>query len=232
MRWVAEVGLSELNALQTALERAVPNRFGALSNGKSTERPDSCITWAALRNRGYRALPHSERAADIDAHLHCVALTWLQQAQPATTSHLRDVAWSADIRNVLPARISDPCTDPSAGNAAQHLTLAALMPDSTATPDSTHRGLRIDIPEAWSLLVRPLAWADFNKDGLEDVLVAVDLDDHLQYRDALLLLLSRNQADGKLQLLEASCSWQPTVPSPRSPSASDVGSAGATPKQP
>lgn len=162
--------VSEAGALR---RREAPSEFGELATAEGAKRPRSCVEWEVLHAAHAEATNDMEEASDELAGQRCDALRWLTRARPATRSF---VAWSASIAPLLPATIATAWDDDARaardGAAKRGKTIDDYTPGAAleATADQFSWGE----PGGTSrVIVRPIAWADLNGDGVEDLLLAV-----------------------------------------------------------
>jgi hypothetical protein len=180
----------------------------------------SCRTLLKMLERGYRLTARYRSHLPVIAH--CRALGVLKQMQPAKVSHLRNLVLDDKVMEVLPALLGF-WTSPCPACQAQALNesrqswarFAAQRVANQQTPSFSDGGayrleildertLRVRTP-AWTIEIQFVAGGDYDGDGLDDILVRRDLlDGAAAYEDSTLFILSREDPDAVLWVVNAS----------------------------
>ncbi|HEX5657556.1 MAG TPA: hypothetical protein VFX59_10195 [Polyangiales bacterium] len=173
------VELASLGEAGATRRRETPAAFGELTTRDGAKRPRTCVEWELLHAAHAEPTNGVEEANDELARLRCDALLWLTRARPSARSH---VAWNEGITPALRAALA---TAPGA---------SATWTDERCTftdPGSTTK-----------VVVRPIAWADLDGDGSEDLLLAVSsLDREGPMTEQRVLALTRDSDQQPLRAL-------------------------------
>jgi len=160
--------LPSIGEAGAARRREAPHAFGELSTSEGPKLPRTCVEWELLHAAHAEPTNGVEEANDQLAGQRCDALSWLTRARPSARSY---VAWNERTAGLLPGIIATAWDDdaraaregktfhdyaPSAAIAWRQDTFTATEPGGTS-----------------QVMVRPIAWADLNGDGNEDLLLAV-----------------------------------------------------------
>jgi hypothetical protein len=195
----------ELTAVSDAdgmRRREAPAKFGELTAAEGPKVPRSCIEWEALHAAHAEATNDAEEASDELAGQRCDALLWLTRARPATRSF---VAWSPSLAPLLPAAIATAWDDDARvardGAVRQGKTIRDFAPE--AELDVTSDQFTWREPGGTSkIVVRPIAWADLNDDGVEDLLLAVaNLDSAGPMTEQRVLAVTRGGAQEAIRVV-------------------------------
>ena len=176
--WARTMELSALKDVQRQLTAEDPGQFGELEHEGEVSRPANCMQWSSLHAKGFEAVSEVEAQPDRGALIRCGTLSLLQKAQPAQTSHIRDMPWDTRLLALLPSGIA---TAPSA-EARQRLqaatnagrTFAQYDPQAVAKPGGEPHSLEIREGGGLTMIIlHAEAWGDFDGDGRDDVVVSV-----------------------------------------------------------
>ncbi len=135
---------------------------------------DSCASREQLLANGYVAkLFYEPNRTYMNFAIDCDALDLLKTAMPSRVNFVQDFAFGQDALEILPAILNMAI---SCGRGCDHveankrrISWDLLEPDASLT---VNRGTLITVNSVgWEVSVGLLARADFNNDGLEDLLV-------------------------------------------------------------
>lgn len=138
--------------------------------------------------------------------LNCQALALTLAARPAVVSHLRTLAFDEHLPDQLPWQVAMITSASEAERIADerpHATWrqALFVPLTEFSPCGPHCG-RYRNPNQMQV-VRLVARGDFDADGIEDVLISShDAALGGSYRAGRMLLLTRLEPDGRIELLQ------------------------------
>jgi hypothetical protein len=180
-----------------ARRREAPNAFGELRTAEGDRRPRTCVEWELFH--AAHAEPTNDREAEGDqlAAQRCEALSWLTRGRPSARSH---VAWNERTAALLPGAIA-PAWDAAAKVAREGKTFRAYAPNA-ATQWSEDRFTAGEPGGKTEVEVRPIAWADFDGDGNEDLLLAVtNLDREGPMTEHRVLAVTRDDDTQPLRVL-------------------------------
>jgi hypothetical protein len=169
----------------------------------------NCVQLLDQRGRAAQA-KGSERQvqAERSTTAECLVLQELWSAQPARSSHLRDLPWDARVLTLLPPQlaISVSAESESAASAAAGRGQTWRDFDASVTAAAGAKGPDEIVVNGRGFLERLIIWGrgDFNGDGLEDLLVqSLDTLTEGTYRNTRLFVLTRRTADGPLALVRS-----------------------------
>lgn len=137
--------------------------------------------------------------------LECHAAALTLAAQPAVVSHVRPLAFNEDLPDQLPWQVAMIVSGAETARIAHERPLATwsqalLEPITGFSPCGQYCGTYRDLSQEQT--VRLLARGDFDGDGIEDVLVSSwDVALGGSYRATRVLLLTRREPDGKIEML-------------------------------
>ena len=138
--------------------------------------------------------------------LECHAAALTLAAQPAVVSHVRPLAFNEDLPDQLPWQVAMIVSGAEAARIAHERPRATwsealFEPITGFSPCGQYCGTYRDSSQEQT--VRLLARGDFDGDGIEDVLVSSwDVALGGSYRATRVLLLTRRQPGGRLELLQ------------------------------
>lgn len=138
--------------------------------------------------------------------LECHAAALTLAAQPAEVSHLRTLVFNEDLPDQLPWQVAMIVSGSEAARIADERPLATwsqalFEPITGFSPCGQYCGTYRDLSQEQT--VRLLARGDFDGDGIEDVLVSSwDVALGGSYRATRMLLLTRRQPGGRIELLQ------------------------------
>lgn len=138
--------------------------------------------------------------------LECHAAALTLAAQPAVVSHLRTLVFNEDLPDQLPWQVAMIVSGAEAARIAHERpratwSQALLEPITGFSPCGQYCGTYRDSSQEQT--VRLLARGDFDGDGIEDILVSSwDVALGGSYRATRVLLLTRRQPGGRLELLQ------------------------------
>ncbi len=178
---------------------------------RSTEPAEieACATLGQLSNEGYYTLINNENKIIGNLWNSCTILDLLESARPAKASFVRDFVMTAEALDYLPAMMDmAPSCDWLCRQyrANQRRISLRRFEAETDIELKVLSDLKIEArSENWVFRVEILARADFNGDGLEDLLTLADVSVTEQgtWGDSDLLVLSRETPDSVLWMLGA-----------------------------
>lgn len=176
--WAKELRLVSLNLVLARYTADEPAAFGDLHLLDLRSRPANCAQWARMHLDGYKAVEPRELDADIAAKLRCETLKMLSRSRPATNGFVRTLAWDRSLLNLLPAAVATAHDE----NAALAIERASALQKTLRQHDPRARARLVREPDTLQVLegnrrtmiwLHALAWGDFNRDGLDDIVIAV-----------------------------------------------------------
>ena len=183
--WSPSLDLESLDKIDQRLAMKFPPKTGRGVTLYKGERPDdaeafidSCVSYDKFRKEGYYARSnHSEQILRFHWSF-CTALEMLRSAKPSRISYVNDVTLNPDIVDYFPAMVN--LTGACEFLCRQYVANERRIPWSKFEAPEIES---IDVvnpyqmrvkTRAMSMTLEILARADFNEDGLEDLLVRVD----------------------------------------------------------
>ena len=134
----------------------------------------------------------------------CLVLQELQHATPATTSHVAELKWDANILPLLPPELAVNISAELIGKAKAAAKRGESWHDFDRTATASEDGQDQVVVQGKGFLERLIIWGrgDFNGDGIEDLLVqSLDTLTEGTYRNTRLFILTRKKNGGKLSVL-------------------------------
>ncbi len=211
VRWTEHVDLQRREDIPRALEQEVRLPAGhalTLGEGDDVAAPRTCREYFAARQAGRGPANTYQITQEGFFIERCVPLRLLEQARSATGSHVAGFRFDGRALETLPAAVAG-----GFGDAYEEATAAGKRwgeVPHTALRSHVLSPTALDVDELdgpggsahWVTALRILAWADFDHDGLEDVLLLVSnrarRGTYRSYRHAI---LTRRGADQPLVLL-------------------------------
>lgn len=179
VHWAKELGLISLNLVLARYTTEEPAAFGDLQHLNDVRsRPSNCAQWARMHANGYRAVEPREMDADIEAKLRCETLKILSRSRPATTGFVRTLAWNRSLLTLLPAAVATSMDE----NDALAIDRASAQGKTFREFDPRARVRHVQEPETVQIFegnrktmiwLHALAWGDFNRDSLDDIVISV-----------------------------------------------------------
>jgi hypothetical protein len=208
VRWSEQLKLGALTEIDARLQAPGTTIFGELQSGETLVVPKSCAEWSTLHAQGYEPSTTLEEAPDSAAKRECGTLALLRGAKPAVRSYVRTLRFDKSLLAVLPAA----CATAQSREQEEGLAEATKKGASLAAFDPKARVKKSEFPgvleiveggKQSSISLEPMAWADFNGDGTEEVLVV--LTNQMQHGSASetrLLGLTRDSESEVLRVAE------------------------------
>jgi hypothetical protein len=209
VKWSPTLGLQALDQVDARL--AAPDRlgFGELERGDEQVLPTSCAQWASLHAAGYVPSTTLEEQPDGSALLRCGTLRALKSAKPARVSFVRELPPPGpQLLRVLPVAVATAESDEREARVQalgqQQAPLGALDPKAKMEKLEPPALGRVREGGGQSQVdLEPLAWADFDGDGVEDVAMSVrNTMTRGSYSTARLLFLTRSDANAVLRVVD------------------------------
>ena len=180
---------------------------GEATAGARTPRTlESCADYLDVADLRVRPIEGGTTWVIFQARaLHCQAMTLALAARPATISHLRPFAFDESLPDGLPWQVAMIISGAEAeriatGRPDATWRQALFEPLTEFSSCGTHCARYGDPGQEQTL--RLLARGDFNGDGIEDMLlVSFDAVRGGSYRAERMLLLTRRQPQGKVELI-------------------------------
>ena len=178
VKWSDQLGLAALVDIEKQLRNVDATAFGELELGGKRILPRSCVEWSRLHAAGYAPSTAVEVQPDGGARRRCETLTLLSQAKPARQSFTRKLIFDKSILAILPADLAtrgSPDHDRDIALATENKRSLADFDPKAKVKRSVLPGV-LEITEGGrqsSIAVEPMAWADFDGDGTDDVVVSV-----------------------------------------------------------
>jgi hypothetical protein len=202
IEWAPELRLKDRSSINSRMGEPFDTAI-AVVKGRQNARVSNCLEYLKYSGLGFAP------AADRDARLlqswgvECHALQVLRGARPARISWLKDFRLDAGAVDFLPASLAPAVSaddEQKARDAATRgLSWRQYQPGLTAKP--ADGGLSVAADDTTTRL-DIYARGDFNRDGLEDVLIrARDVFTAGSYADTRLFLVTRDSRQSKLRVL-------------------------------
>lgn len=178
---------------------------------RSTEPAEieDCATLGQLSNEGYYTLINNENKIIGNLWNSCTILDLLESARPAKASFVRDFVMTAEALDYLPAMMDmAPSCDWLCRQYRANERRISLRRFEAETDIELNvlSDFKIEArSENWVFRVEILARADFNGDGLEDLLTLAhtSVTEQGTWGESGLFVLSRETLDGVLWALDA-----------------------------
>ncbi|NLG60469.1 MAG: hypothetical protein GX538_09975, partial [Gammaproteobacteria bacterium] len=181
-------------------------RTGAADRGGEPITLQSCSNYLKVADLRVRPVAGGNVGEIFQARaLECHAAALTLAAQPAVVSHVRPLAFNEDLPDQLPWQVAMIVSGAETARIAHERPLATwsqalLEPITGFSPCGQYCGTYRDLSQEQT--VRLLARGDFDGDGIEDVLVSSwDVALGGSYRATRVLLLTRREPDGKIEML-------------------------------
>lgn len=209
VRWSPALGLRALDQLDARLTAADRLGFGELERGDQQVLPTNCAQWASLHAAGYAPSTTLEEQPDGSALLRCETLRALKAAKPARVSFVRELPPPGpELLRVLPVAVATAESDERVARvralSQRQAALGALDPKAKMEKLEPPALGRVREGGGQSQIdLEPLAWADFDGDGVDDVAMSVrNMMTRGSYSTARLLFLTRADASSVLRVLD------------------------------
>lgn len=213
--WSPSLELESLDRIDERLEKKFrPNDEKGLPiykgkwPGDTEAIYDSCASLMRLTRDGYYVRTNLDLKPMLFKLATCHAIEMLAEARPSQTSFVRDFVMNADALNALPAMV-DPspscdflCRQYVANE--RRMSWSKFAVSKFLSVDAVGEDRMKVITETTSLTMETLARADFNGDGLEDLLLWVSAGaTGGTWGTTTLFLLSRETPDSVFWVLNA-----------------------------
>lgn len=196
----------ELELAEPLDEKTDPDDFS-----QKKVKVTTCQEYFELKNKGYSAETTYEITMESWFINACVPLKLLKQVKPSRITFLEDATFTKNSLETLPldlVLILSPEEEAKLKSAkARQLTLKQFIPDIYIEKTEKHQ-IVLKSKETGTTSINLIAMGDFNTDGIEDVLVYVShyVSHYVSqgsYRDFKVLVLTKLQELGKIQILNA-----------------------------
>ena len=208
IRWTAILDLPDLQAIEQRLAQTWsdalqmwPDNRRPMPTGAGPLAVTDCPSYFRLSGQGYEARPYRSQLAQ---GVECHALKGLAGARPARLSYLYDFHLTEETPGMLPPGLSLVLSDEEerkvAAADAKGLSWRDYEP-LTASPQGA-TALRVE-GDGWGMRLSLYAWADFDGDGVEDILVKSQgwLSEG-SYQTTRLFALTRTARGERLELMK------------------------------
>lgn len=210
--WSPALELDSLDDIDAQLERAQwPNSGGlplAKWDGDIREEASAvnCIELERLVAAGFEGIGSNGFGIQLYTQAFCRGIEAMRRARPAETSYLRDFVLDEEAIHFLPPMLTDSspcefiCRHPIAEEG--RIPLSQFEPVTRLNIVNDHQ---LEMwPLDWKTIVTILGRGDFNRDGLDDLLVLANGGSMSgTWSGAQIYLLSRETPDSVLRVLEA-----------------------------
>ena len=174
----AALELSTASDAHAQYTRDEPELFGELERDGTKVRPKNCSEWAELKAKDFEPSSGVEEAPDSGAKLRCLTLKLLESGKAAASSHVRDLSWDRKMLAILPVEVATTLQgdDDRAVAAARAAGKSFGQFDRKARVKPSTDKEMLEVVEGsrqTMILMYPMAWGDFDGDGVDDVAVAV-----------------------------------------------------------
>lgn len=176
IRWTEHVDLGSTDELADFDKRIARPLY---EGGEPYKGIATCADFFRSMEKGWEFETNAEMYLYMNSELACEPLRLLHAAQSARVSHVGDFRLDQAVLKALPATLAPPTDDQL--NRADDDKQVDRSP--SAVWGSVLRGAKLEHPDAHSLRILRddfettmilLAWADFNADGFEDVLLWIE----------------------------------------------------------
>src|SRR5580698_6717478 len=202
VKWAPELALADQSQTTRRLQAPFDSPV-TLRHAEQSVQSANCASLLRYRDLGFT--PSSDRDASVvqSMAVDCLAIQAIQLAKPAHVSFLRTFRLGPDALGLLPPDLAPVISSTDRENArrasAKGLFWKQFHPAATATPEGNALAVLEDDTRT---LVKIYGRGDFNRDGIDDLLVRVDTAAlHGTYRTSRLLLLTRIRAKGPIKTI-------------------------------
>lgn len=176
--WSDQIDLRAISDIERRLQAIDDTGFGELSRDNRMVIPKSCVEWSRLHALGYEPSTAVEVQPDGGARRRCQTLELLRKAHPAQHSYVRGLPFDKAALRLLPAALVTPTSPERERKVAlfskRKQSLSEIDPQARVAPSILPGTTRIvEGGGRSSIAIEPMAWGDFNGDGLDDVVVSV-----------------------------------------------------------
>jgi len=210
--WSPVLELESLDHIDQRLERKLWHHGGEIEVSKGaydrakSKIVDTCVSAIELSEKGYWGRGNHNHKILLLQLAKCRAIEMLKRARPAQVSYVRDFVLDRGALGYLPAMvgIAPSCSGRCWQYAANEKRIAWSKVETFLSMNvKRSRELQVET-EGWSDWIEILARADFNGDGLEDI-VLINNSGATQgtYGATNVFLLSREAPEGVMRVLDA-----------------------------
>jgi hypothetical protein len=180
VRWSADLQLSSPvpSVIDSALSGPLPDTFEVWLEGGCGARRTirTCTDFLSIAETSFDTENERDWQLLWAQGLRCVALQWLKNAQPATSSLIDDFRLDRHAADKLPPQLALPVAREEVARvrkaAAACRSLKMLEPSTTTTVQSANK-ITFEA-KGWEADVIEYARGDFDGDGFEDLLLRRD----------------------------------------------------------
>lgn len=177
--WSPALELESLDDIDARLDRELwPGKNGLTVYKWGGEEPvpavmNSCATAIRLTDSRYQAPYYNELKLQWHIAAKCRAIQILKHAKPAIKSYVRELTLDRNIVNYLPGLVAPgpSCSGICWRHAANDMHLAWSTLENFSSITEIKENEIVIETETYSSRIRMLARADFNADGLEDIVL-------------------------------------------------------------
>ncbi|MBL8482691.1 MAG: hypothetical protein JNJ60_10870 [Rhodocyclaceae bacterium] len=200
--WSGALDLPDSSALDARYARPLQDPIDEMRQDVPARAVD-CASLLALRGAGYEPRGNWAFAAERAEGARCLALSALRGARAARLSQVADFRLDGHAAALLPAALAVSFSRDQAAAALRAAQGGVSWQDWQPALSARAEGDRLVITDDVSrAVVRLYARADFDGDGIEDLLVAVDeAATSGSYENTRLWLLTRRDPGGVLSVL-------------------------------
>lgn len=172
--WSRTLELPTWSEIETRLAKPFVESITMVLQKKTTEAID-CRTLLDLRGRGFEPLGDQAHAAERYEGARCLALTLLRTARPAKTSNFVGFKLNPAALGALPPTLSTAFStiEEDAARRAEAAGKGWLSYEPKIRAKMDQQTLVVS-SQVWQSHIEIYARADFDGDGTEDLLVAMD----------------------------------------------------------
>lgn len=202
VQWAPELGLK--NRSEVIQRLRIPFELPlTLHRAGQSVRAIDCASLLQYRTSGFKAASDPDAQVVESMAVDCRAIQALQRGRPPRTSYLRAFHLDLAAMNSLPPDLAPVLSGEDRDNVrkADSMGLSWKQFDSSATA-SVERDALVVLSSDIRTGVKICARGDFNRDGIDDLLVRVDTAAlHGTYRGSRLFLLTRMRPNAVLKLV-------------------------------
>jgi hypothetical protein len=202
VEWSLKLRLKDRAAISSRLSEPFDGTISVVKEGHRAS-VSNCNEYLKLSALGFAPAVDRDTRLLQSWGLDCQALQALRGALPARVSWLKDFNLDAEAPGYLPpdlaASVSSEDTRKAHDAAARHLSWRQYQSGLTATPAPD--GLSV-VADGTNTRLEIYARGDFNRDGLEDILIRTTVTfNAASYTDSRLFLLTRDRQRARLRVL-------------------------------